>query len=195
MGRKICTASSRTKAFAGHHEFEVCEEVCPTLYCTDACGFKWISCNARCASSRRLSDLVYKRYTLSFGSGYSGSDLIWKCNINWRSLKISGRLHSPLKWNSLCNWNFDVVMNCPQIRLVRDHVTLLTDLGKDWASGPLHDFHRWIPIIYSIQIDFRDYALQLFLNDHNIIDYPQRIEENGEWWALRVNIALYKDTS
>ena len=62
---------------------------------------------------------------------------------------------------------------------MRDYITLLTDLGKDWSSGPPNDFHRWIPAVYTIQFEFRDYALQLFLNDHNIIDYPQSIEENG----------------
>jgi hypothetical protein len=71
-------------------------------------------------------------------------------------------------------------MNCPQIRLVRDYITLLTDLGKDWASGLPSDFNRWVPTVYSVQIDFRDYALQLFLNDHNIINYPQSVEDNGK---------------
>jgi hypothetical protein len=72
------------------------------------------------------------------------------------------------------------VINCPQLRLVRDYITLLTDLGKDWSSGPPSDFHRWVPTVYTVQLEFRDYAFQLFLNDHNIIDYPQSIEENGK---------------
>jgi hypothetical protein len=77
-------------------------------------------------------------------------------------------------------WTFNIFLIKPVVHLVRDHITFLTDLGKDWSSGPLSDFHTWVPVIYSLQVEFRDYALHLFVNDHNIIDYPQDQEENGK---------------
>ena len=56
---------------------------------------------------------------------------------------------------------------------------MLTDLGKDWASGPPSNFNTWIPTIYLVQIALNRYDIRTYVNDHNIIDYPQIVDENG----------------
>lgn len=65
---------------------------------------------------------------------------------------------------------FMVVLRSPKIFLIRDHITLLSDLAKDWTSGPGSDFYHFVPYVYGFKLDLIDYALHLNLNDHNIID-------------------------
>ena len=93
---------------------------------------------------------------------------------------MSAHLPSPLCWNEQRHWPFNVVINDATFHLLRDHINMITDLGKDWASGPPSDFHCWIPMIYSVALDIRNYSLILYCNDHNIIDRPQVKEENSE---------------
>lgn len=55
---------------------------------------------------------------------------------------------------------------------------MLTDLGKDWSSGPPSDFYRFIPMHYVVELDLHDYELNTYVNDHNIIDKPLIKEDN-----------------
>lgn len=70
-------------------------------------------------------------------------------------------------------------MRQPIIYLLRDHVNMLTDLTKDWASGPPSDYQRWVPMIYAIELDMYHFEINQYANDHNIIDRPLIKEENG----------------
>lgn len=64
--------------------------------------------------------------------------------------------------------------------IVRDHINMLTDLGRDWASGPPSDFSTYIPIIYNLKLILNDFELNLYANDHNIIDRPLDERGNGK---------------
>lgn len=55
---------------------------------------------------------------------------------------------------------------------------MLTDLGKDWSSGPPSDFYRFIPMHYVVELDLHDYEVNTYVNDHNIIDKPLIKEDN-----------------
>ena len=57
---------------------------------------------------------------------------------------------------------------------------MFTDLGKDWSSGPPTDYNLFTPMIYVIDLDMHNYAINLYVNDHNIIDKPLIKEDNGE---------------
>jgi BLTP1 N-terminal region len=87
---------------------------------------------------------------------------------------------SPLKWNADRQWMFDVSMSRPIIHLLRDHVTLITDLSKDWSTGPSADFNRFVPITYILKVTFKDIHLHLYVNDHNVIDFPLVDQQNCE---------------
>jgi hypothetical protein len=63
--------------------------------------------------------------------------------------------------------------------LIREHINMFTDLGKDWSSGPPSDYHRFMPTIYAVELDVHAYELNTYVNDHNIIDKPALREENG----------------
>ena len=71
-------------------------------------------------------------------------------------------------------------MRQPILYLLRDHINMFTDLAKDWASGPPSDWQRWVPMIYQAKLELHHYELNLYLNDHNIIDKPLLREENSK---------------
>ncbi|KAG8827640.1 hypothetical protein FRC19_001885 [Serendipita sp. 401] len=84
--------------------------------------------------------------------------------------RINCCLPSPLNWKDPRQWDFNVTLQDPVIHLLRDHVTLLTDLGKDWSAGPPTELTHFIPMIYSIKFNLKNWKLYTVLNDHNIID-------------------------
>jgi hypothetical protein len=56
---------------------------------------------------------------------------------------------------------------------------MLTDLGKDWTTGPESNFNTWIPITYAVDVNMSSYEINTYVNDQNIIDKPLLREENG----------------
>lgn len=93
--------------------------------------------------------------------------------------QVHCELPSPLKWKAQRTWNVGVTLRRPTLYLIRDHINMFTDLGKDWSSGSPHDYQRFIPMIYQIQLDMHYYELNLYANDQNIIDKPLVEDENG----------------
>lgn len=93
--------------------------------------------------------------------------------------QVSCHLPTPLQWNSERQWTVVMSMDRPVLYLIRDHLNMLADLGKDWSSGPPSDFHCFVPMIYAVKFDLNDYKVNLYANDHNIIDRPLIREENG----------------
>lgn len=87
---------------------------------------------------------------------------------------------TPLEWNARRDWTFDIDLQDARISLLRDHITLITDLAKDWSSGATGDFHHFIPCDYQFQITLTDYILKLYVNDFNIVDSPNKSEANCE---------------
>jgi len=63
--------------------------------------------------------------------------------------------------------------------LLRDHINMFTDLGKDWASGPPTDYQKFIPMIYGFKLEMHHFEMNLYANDQNIVDKPLIKEENG----------------
>jgi hypothetical protein len=88
-------------------------------------------------------------------------------------------LSSPLIWNSKRKWTFAVTLRHPVLYLIRDHINMLTDLARDWNAGPPSDYHRFVPMIYIFELEMHHYRINLYANDHNIIDKPLLRDENG----------------
>ncbi|KAK0486085.1 hypothetical protein IW261DRAFT_776549 [Armillaria novae-zelandiae] len=99
--------------------------------------------------------------------------------VTSESCRVRCELPSPLKWNDSRNWDVTVSLRRPILYLLRDHITMLVDLGKDWASGPPSDFFRFVPTVYSFQLEMHYFELNLYANDHNIIDKPLIKDENA----------------
>ena len=61
---------------------------------------------------------------------------------------------------------------------------MLTDLCKDWVSGPPADYYRFIPMIYIFELEMHHFELNLYVNDSNIIDKPLVRDENGRCFEI-----------
>ena len=98
----------------------------------------------------------------------------------WRSQSqvISCDLSNPLGWNALRQWHVDIKDNALELFMLRDHMFLLTDLINDWTSGPMGEFHTFVPFEYSIGLRFADFKLYLNANDSNIINTPSDLDDN-----------------
>jgi len=98
--------------------------------------------------------------------------------------QIKCNLPTPLRWNEARQWDFHIVFDQPAIYLLRDHVTLLTDLGKDWSAGPPVDILHFIPMKYVITIVLKNYSLSFNVNDQNIVDSPNDPDVNSMCFLL-----------
>ncbi|KAL1409648.1 Macrophage colony-stimulating factor 1 receptor [Vanrija albida] len=96
-----------------------------------------------------------------------------------KSCKVSMTMPTPLVWNAQRNWGIDVTLDSPEIVLLREHITLISDLSKDWSSGGTGDFHHFVPMHYSFRLSLIKYHLHLYVNDFNIVDNPRSRDRNA----------------
>ncbi|KAG9100753.1 hypothetical protein FS749_013050 [Ceratobasidium sp. UAMH 11750] len=99
---------------------------------------------------------------------------------------VRATMPSPHAWNAERTWEVQVNLAKPNIKLLRDHVNLLSDLIKDWTSSSpcdapedAEEYERFIPIIYNLRVVLENYRLDLYANDHNIIDWPLSHVDNS----------------
>jgi len=113
-----------------------------------------------------------------------------------KSQTVSADLSNPLKWNGYSRWQFDSQTKQGNLFLLREHITLLTDLVSDWAVGPPQDYYTFTPIDYHVNIGFTDFQCFLNVNDANIIDKPADLDDNtyvklfGQSVTSRLSIPL-----
>ncbi|KAK4235864.1 hypothetical protein C8A03DRAFT_36266 [Achaetomium macrosporum] len=98
----------------------------------------------------------------------------------WRSgrQRISCDLSTPLRWNALRQWHFNVTADDLELYILREHVFLLIDLVDDWTSGPPVDYLVFTPFKYHLNLHLRNVRLLLNLNDANIVNNPTDFEDN-----------------
>lgn len=119
----------------------------------------------------------------SLALDFPGTEISSSINheLLWRSKKqcISCDLSTPLKWNALRQWRFDITTEDLDLFILRDHVFLLTDLVNDWSSGPPAEYLVFTPFKYFLDLHFRNLNLYLNVNDGNIINKPTDLEDNA----------------
>ena len=86
---------------------------------------------------------------------------------------------TPLGWNARRDWGLDLNLAEPEVWLLRDHVTLISDLARDWSSSYSGDYLHFVPNHYSFRINLLNYGMHLYLNDFNVVDSPLSRSENG----------------
>ena len=86
-------------------------------------------------------------------------------------------------------WTINTNISRPDISLLRDHITLFADVAKDWTSGPPGDYDHFVPFLYEMNVEVRDYVVQLYVNDHNIINNPTSPEDNSAFLRLLLVLA------
>ncbi|KAG6903050.1 hypothetical protein C0995_007483 [Termitomyces sp. Mi166 len=99
--------------------------------------------------------------------------------VTSESCRIHCEMPAPLKWNEERKWLVALTLRQPVLYLIRDHINMFIDLGKDWTTGPPSDYQRYIPMIYAFEIVLHHYELNVYVNDHNIIDKPLLRDENA----------------
>ncbi|KAI3619034.1 fermentation associated protein [Moniliophthora roreri] len=99
--------------------------------------------------------------------------------VSAETCRVHCELPSPLAWNAERVWSIAVSLRNPILFIIRDHVNMFTDLGKDWTSGPPTHYYRFVPMVYLFEFDMHHYELNLYANDQNIIDKPLMKEENA----------------
>lgn len=101
--------------------------------------------------------------------------MLWKAG----NLLLEGDLSNPLRWNALRKWLFKIHADGLDLYILRDHLFLLTDLIADWGMGPPSDFYTFVPFLYSLDINFKNFKLFLNANDANIVNDPSDLEDNN----------------
>ncbi|KAI1433289.1 hypothetical protein GGR50DRAFT_669400 [Xylaria sp. CBS 124048] len=98
----------------------------------------------------------------------------------WRSgaQRISCDLSTPLKWNGLRTWRFDVDSDGMELFILREHTFLLIDLVNDWGTGPPSEYLMFTPFKYFLNWSIRNLKLYVNVNDANIINDPISMDEN-----------------
>ncbi|KAA1471307.1 hypothetical protein DENSPDRAFT_799140 [Dentipellis sp. KUC8613] len=99
--------------------------------------------------------------------------------LTTESCRIHCNPFTPLRWNESRTWTTELSLRRPVLYLLRDHINMLTDLGKDWASSGSSNYFTWVPTQYAINVNMRNYEINTYVNDHNIIDKPLIKEENA----------------
>ncbi|KAG0375991.1 hypothetical protein BGX24_008415 [Mortierella sp. AD032] len=99
--------------------------------------------------------------------------------LTLKELKMVCQLQNPLIWNAQRNWDFEFTMDSANIFILRDHITLIQDLSKDWTSGPSVDMAHFVPFKYEFDIKLPNFKLYTYVNEHNIINEPTEMDENA----------------
>ncbi|KAI0506485.1 hypothetical protein F5B22DRAFT_450155 [Xylaria bambusicola] len=100
--------------------------------------------------------------------------------LMWRSgtQKITCDLSTPLKWNGLRTWRFNIDSDGMELFILREHTFLLIDLIDDWGTGPPSEYLLFTPFKYLLNLTLRNLKLYLNVNDVNIINDPVSMDEN-----------------
>lgn len=147
--------------------------------------FGWLDVKIAVDSTVRLAvDLVAKAngYRNQINADLKGVEISSSVNhaVLWRSSSqlISCDLSNPLQWNALRRWHIDIHDESLQLFILRDHMFLMTDLVNDWTTGPLPEYHTFVPFVYTLDLHFMNFKLFLNANDSNIIDSPADTADN-----------------
>jgi hypothetical protein len=99
----------------------------------------------------------------------------------WRSgsITLACDLSTPVIWNTLRKWTFNIKCQDLELFILRDHLFLLTDLVADWGSGPPPDYFLFVPFQYFLHVDFTNFRLYLNTNDSNIVNNPADLDDNN----------------
>jgi len=85
---------------------------------------------------------------------------------------------------------FDIQLLETKIFLIKDHITLITDLITDWSEGDPIENEYFVPTVYDINITFKEYSILLCINECNIINQLNEMDQNCNDKILYIMIEL-----
>ncbi|KAF9970206.1 hypothetical protein BGZ73_007178 [Actinomortierella ambigua] len=77
------------------------------------------------------------------------------------------------------NWDFELTLDTTRIFILRDHITLVQDLSRDWTAGPPVEMAYFVPFQYTFDLKLPNFQLYTYVNEHNIINEPTEMDENA----------------
>lgn len=84
----------------------------------------------------------------------------------------------PLQWNGKQHWKINMETKDMDLYLLREHISLISDLLMDLADGSPVDYPFFCPTVYEWNWDITNWALYLNVNKHNVINNPTSLSEN-----------------
>ncbi|KAH3675457.1 hypothetical protein WICMUC_002746 [Wickerhamomyces mucosus] len=111
---------------------------------------------------------------------------------------ITCDLGYPLEWNGEVVWSILNESKNLELYLLREHITLISDMFTDFGSGEPISYEFFRPFIYSFDWKVQNYSFYFNLNDANIINNPLDFNDNiylsiqGE--SIDINVHLPMDT-
>lgn len=166
-------------------------------------SYGWIEVKAREGSSFSYNQSMVavgkgwvNTYSLELSSPEIRSSVNHGILFTAESHTILGNIAIPHKWNGEQVWTIKHESQNVSCFLLREHVTLLSDMLTDFASGPPPAYELFTPATYNLSWDFRNYKLYLNVNDKNIINNPSDLQDNifvsfqGDLLSLDLNIPL-----
>lgn len=90
---------------------------------------------------------------------FSADEHILDCDIGF-----------PLEWNGKCTWKFKNRTKSIRFFLLREHISLMTDVVADFSSGDPVPYEYYRKYVYLLNWEMLDYKLFFNVNDHNIIN-------------------------
>ena len=125
--------------------------------------------------------------------GYLSSSVNFANFASFSTIEIDIALQYPLFWRGKQEVTTNFVLNEFRVYLLREHVTLLIDLTKDFVSmrqaplvasdsmplSMLKPEGIFYPVEYFIDIKLVDYEISVYVNEFNVIDQPQDVGDNS----------------
>lgn len=149
--------------------------------------FGWIDFKMEEDSSIRFSIPLqpeYDQYNFSMDIDFRMTNVITSVNFagfaSWHRFHLQSKLCSPLRWNGERHWDLNLIVNDAQLYVLKDHIYLLTDLVSDWFWQPSQKkFEMHIPYVYNYTMQFSNMKISFYINECNIIDFPDVRPENS----------------
>lgn len=119
-------------------------------------------------------------------------DILMRCKEH----VITADIGYPLKWNGHTIWTFLNESKNVETFFLREHITLLSDMFTDFASGPATPYELFRPFTYVLDWKVFKYAIYMNVNDANIVNNPLDFNDNiylsfqGETLDINVHIPL-----
>ncbi|KAJ3027813.1 hypothetical protein HDV00_010847, partial [Rhizophlyctis rosea] len=88
--------------------------------------------------------------------------------VGFEGMKLKAHLPTPLHYHAPRTWTFDIQLTSLRLNLLRDHITLLTDLANDWTSGPPVGKEMFVPVEYKFCVGVEGWEWRVCGNLGNV---------------------------
>lgn len=119
-------------------------------------------------------------------------DILLRCQRH----SVCSDIGYPLSWNGLAAWSFVNTSSNLEMFLLREHITLISDMFSDFGMGPTTPYELFRPFTYEFIWKVLDYKLYFNINDANIVNNPLDFNDNcymsiqGDELNIKVHVPM-----